>query len=60
VLTVAGCGDAPTPLAPSADPVGGKSAVEVSAPWARAVEGQTGPGSLYAIYVPQRWNGDVV
>jgi hypothetical protein len=34
--------------------------VDVSAPWARAVEGRTGPGSLYAIYLPQNWNGDVV
>jgi hypothetical protein len=37
-----------------------KSSVQVTAPWARAVEGETGPGSLYAIYVPQSWNGDVV
>ena len=56
----AGCGDAPTPMAPSTESLAGKSAVQVSAPWARAVEGQTGPGSLYAIYVPQNWNGDVV
>lgn len=60
VLTVAGCGDAPTPLAPSPESLAKKSPVEVTGPWARAVEGQTGPGSLYAIYVPQNWNGDVV
>ena len=59
-LTVAACGDAPTPLAPSTDPGAQRSAVQVSAPWARAVEGQTGPGSLYAVYVPQNWNGDIV
>lgn len=28
----------------------------VSGPWARIVEGQTGPGSLYAIYVPRQPN----
>ena len=60
VLIVAGCGDAPTPTAPSAEPLAGRTSVEVTAPWARAVEGRTGPGSLYAIYVPQNWNGDVV
>ncbi|MFL5618115.1 MAG: hypothetical protein ACJ79A_06955 [Gemmatimonadaceae bacterium] len=60
VLTVAGCGDAPTPLAPSPEPLAGRTPVEVTGPWARAVEGRTGPGSLYAIYVPQNWNGDVV
>lgn len=60
LLTVAACGDAPTPLAPSAEPLAKKTAVEATGPWARVVEGETGPGSLYAIYVPQRWNGDVV
>jgi hypothetical protein len=60
LLAVAACGDAPTPLAPSSEPLAGKTEVETTAPWSRAVEGQTGPGSLYAIYVPQRWNGDVV
>ena len=29
-------------------------------PWARHVEGETGPGSLYAIYVPRQPNGDAV
>ncbi len=29
-------------------------------PWARIVTGETGPGSLYAIYVPQQWNGQAV
>ena len=60
LLTVAACGDVPTPLAPSAEPLAKKTAVDVTGPWARAVEGRTGPGSLYAIYVPQNWNGDVV
>ena len=60
LLTVAACGDAPTPLAPSSAPLARKTAVEATGPWARVVEGETGPGSLYAIYIPQRWNGDVV
>jgi pimeloyl-ACP methyl ester carboxylesterase len=31
-----------------------------SGPWARIVEDQTGPGSLYALYIPEHWNGDAV
>ncbi|HJP87352.1 MAG TPA: hypothetical protein VJ852_15270 [Gemmatimonadaceae bacterium] len=29
-------------------------------PWNRVVEGETGPGSLYALYIPQNWNGEAV
>jgi pimeloyl-ACP methyl ester carboxylesterase len=29
-------------------------------PWARIVKGETGPGSLYAIHIPQNWNGATV
>ena len=31
-----------------------------SGTWARIVEGETGPGSLYALYVPRSWNGEIV
>lgn len=31
-----------------------------SGPWARIVEGETGPGSLYALYIPANWNGEAV
>ena len=31
-----------------------------SGPWARVVEGETGPGSLYALYIPADWNGKAV
>ncbi len=58
-LALAACGDT-TPLAPSAEPLASKTQVEPTGPWAKAVEGATGPGSLYGIYVPQNWNGDVV
>jgi pimeloyl-ACP methyl ester carboxylesterase len=60
LLIVAACGDAPTPLAPSSEPAARKTAVEPTGPWANVVEGTTGPGSLYGIYVPRNWNGDVV
>ena len=59
VLTVTACGDT-TPLAPSAEPLAQKTQVAPTGPWATVVEGTTGPGSLYGIYVPQNWNGDVV
>ena len=59
LLTVTACGDT-TPLAPSAEPLAKKTQLAPTGPWATAVEGTTGPGSLYAIYVPQNWNGDVV
>lgn len=29
-------------------------------PWARIVQGEIGPGALFAIYVPSSWNGDAV
>jgi pimeloyl-ACP methyl ester carboxylesterase len=29
-------------------------------PWSRIVTGETGPGALYAVYVPTAWNGDAV
>ena len=28
--------------------------------WRSIITGETGPGSLYALYVPRTWNGDVV
>jgi hypothetical protein len=59
LLTVAACGDT-TPLAPSPEPLAEKTQVAPTGPWARAVEGTTGPGSLYGIYLPLNWNGDVV
>lgn len=59
LLTLAACGDM-TPLAPSPEPLAGKTQVAPTGPWAQVVEGTTGPGSLYAIYVPQSWNGDVL
>ncbi len=31
-----------------------------SGPWSRIVTGETGPGSLYQLFVPRGWNGDAV
>jgi pimeloyl-ACP methyl ester carboxylesterase len=62
VLTLAACADTSTPLAPpsSPQPVASKTPVAPFGPWAQIVEGETGPGSLYGIYVPTNWNGDVI
>ena len=51
------CADSPTATAPAAGAVAVRS---VAPTWATAFTGSTGPGSEYAIFVPQRWNGDVV
>ena len=29
-------------------------------PWARIVEGEAGPGAMYALYIPRNWNGDAI
>ena len=53
----------PSPLGPSFDPgIANHASVTTpsSGPWARIVEGETGPGSLYALYIPQNWNGQAV
>ena len=60
LLAASACADS-NPLAPSSAAFGKGSVTEpVTGPWARIVEGETGPGSLYAIYVPREWNGDAV
>jgi pimeloyl-ACP methyl ester carboxylesterase len=46
------------PVAPSRDI--GIETTPLGGPWARVVEGTTGPGALYAIHVPREWNGDAV
>jgi pimeloyl-ACP methyl ester carboxylesterase len=63
LLALGACTDS-APLAPAddGDPALRRSTVTEPAtgPWARVVEGQTGPGSLYALYIPTDWNGDAV
>ena len=34
--------------------------IPLDGPWARIIEGETGPGSLYALYIPRDWNGDAI
>ena len=58
VGAVAACSDA-APVGPSPS-LSSVVTEPASGPWARVVEGETGPGSRYAIYVPRTWNGDAV
>ena len=58
ILALAACADrAPT----SPKQLGPRAASLDAAPvWASVVSGESGPGSQYAFYMPQAWNGDVV
>jgi pimeloyl-ACP methyl ester carboxylesterase len=67
-VALAACSDAP-PAGPdvAAQPQAAESSLSRSivtepadGPWSRIVEGTTGPGALYALYVPRDWNGDAV
>lgn len=61
LLAAISCTDQ-SPVAPSLDP-GVRTArvtTPASGPWAKVVEGETGPGSLYALYIPAHWNGDAI
>jgi pimeloyl-ACP methyl ester carboxylesterase len=60
---LAACADSDvSPIAP----VGGASfnttgvSYPQSGPWSRIVEGKIGSGSIYALYIPNSWNGDAV
>lgn len=56
-----------SPVGPTVTPLGALASSAVvttptSGPWAKIVEGEIGPGSLYALYVPpaDKWNGEIV
>ncbi|MBC7791899.1 MAG: hypothetical protein H7Z74_18285 [Anaerolineae bacterium] len=51
-----------SPLGPAPNVLDRSSVVTTpaSGTWAKIVEGETGPGSLYALYVPQNWNREIV
>jgi pimeloyl-ACP methyl ester carboxylesterase len=63
LLALAACTEQ-APVAPLARPLPASLAVTTEVapygPWARIVEGETGPGSIYRIYVPADWNGDAM
>jgi pimeloyl-ACP methyl ester carboxylesterase len=57
VVLVAACGDR-HPVAPAA--MGTLSAAGRNLDGPREIQGQIGPGALYAVSIPARWNGDLV
>jgi pimeloyl-ACP methyl ester carboxylesterase len=61
ILAAVSCTDR-SPLAPSIDPTVANAKVTTpgSGPWAKVVEGETGPGSQYALYIPGEWNHEVI
>lgn len=61
ILVAVSCTDR-SPLAPSIPPgvADAKVTSPGTGPWAKVVEGETGPGSLYALYIPQNWNGEAI
>src|SRR6266550_5459192 len=61
ILATTACTDS-SPLGPSFDDRARSASVSApaSGPWARVIEGETGPGSLYALYIPQNWNGEAI
>ncbi|WP_309671085.1 hypothetical protein [Gemmatimonas sp.] len=63
MVAVAACSDgvvAPSAAVTASPTLGQTAEPPAYGPWARIVEGTTGPGTLYAIYVPTRWNRQTV
>jgi pimeloyl-ACP methyl ester carboxylesterase len=60
-LAAISCADQ-SPVGPSLVPAVETARVTTpgTGPWARVVTGETGPGSLYALYIPTNWNGDAI
>ena len=63
-LALAACADAPTTpaagIAPAGRPARAIVTEPATGPWARVIEGETGPGAEYALHVPRDWNGAAV
>ena len=63
LMGLAGCADNAI-MSPALSPEATLGTTSVttpsSGPWARVVEGEVGPGALYAFYIPRAWNGDAV
>lgn len=62
LMASAACMDGPTAVRSSAAVASAVTGViePIAGPWSRIVEGETGPGSLYSVYVPRAWNGNAV
>lgn len=64
LLVTAACAEPPTALSTATDAAPNRATALLAAPpvspWLRVVDGTTGPGALYRVYVPLEWNGDLV
>jgi pimeloyl-ACP methyl ester carboxylesterase len=62
LLAAISCTDRSSLVGPPFDAVARSDRVTTpgTGPWARVVEGETGPGSLYALYIPTDWNGEAI
>lgn len=63
LLAVVACADsANTITSPTAAAKFSTTSVSEPAtgPWARIVDGKTGPGALYRLYIPRDWNGGAI
>ncbi len=63
VVTLTACDEqAPAAVGPSPSLAESRSSVvqPTTGPWARIIEGSTGPGAQYALHIPREWNGDAV
>lgn len=62
VLALAACADQATNPIPDPYPAGRAALADAATGtlWREVVTGETGPGSQYAFYVPNEWNGSVV
>jgi hypothetical protein len=59
-ITATGCADPVTATPPMPTPLANITSEASSDLYRAIITGETGPGSLYAIYVPRTWNGDVI
>lgn len=62
LLVTSACSESPATAPELAIPDVARDVVTTpeTGPWARIIEGKTGPGSLYGLYIPRDWNGDAV
>ena len=66
LLVLAGCTESdPSIVGPGASPLSGDGGRNITSEtssdlWASVVTGETGPGSLYRLYMPRQWNGSTV
>jgi len=59
-LAASGCSERSTLPSAISPARASRSAADVDPMWSAVVDGETGPGSFYRLYVPANWNGKLV